>query len=205
MQEFSDVLTTQQAAKLLGVSITSVQNLAIAGEIEFWRTAGGHRRIKRSTIEALLRKKRRPDGDKSGTLNVSPVKILLADDDPNQVAFFQTIIDRSERFVDLTVATDASVALIMLERQRPDLVVTDLLMEPFNGYHLIKALKKDPVYSSIDVVAISAMSKDEARSKGEIPEWVTFFQKPVSPDRFLGYLEAVHSRLLKKAESPEFY
>ena len=49
-----DVLTTQQAAKLLGLSTTSVQKMVINGELDAWITPGGHRRVFRSSVEQLL-------------------------------------------------------------------------------------------------------------------------------------------------------
>ena len=220
MSEIPDVFTTLQAAKLLGVSITSVQNMTISGEIEFWRTPGGHRRISRLTIEDLLRKRQRypeaaeallgitvPHEVVDSTSKITPVqvvqsevaiKILFAEDDPIQVAFFRSIVSRYHHPIELTVVGDASFAFVQLERMRPDLVVTDLMMEPFKGYSLIKVLGVDPAYSFIDVMAISAMTKDEAQAKGSIPEWVTFIQKPLSSERMFGYLDAIHARVARK-------
>jgi len=54
MTNSSDVLTTQQAARILGLSTTSVQKMVISGELEAWVTPGGHRRIFRSAIDKLV-------------------------------------------------------------------------------------------------------------------------------------------------------
>ncbi|RYE64938.1 MAG: helix-turn-helix domain-containing protein, partial [Oxalobacteraceae bacterium] len=49
-----DVCTTQQAASLLGMSVTSVQHLVESGEIEAWKTRGGHRRIPIAAVHAYM-------------------------------------------------------------------------------------------------------------------------------------------------------
>ncbi len=194
-----DVLTTKQAAQRLGVSVTTVQKMVIQGEIEAWMTPGGHRRISGSTIEKIL-------AAKSPALSIAAqpgvpaqrLRVLLAEDDPIQVQFFKSIIGRCTFLVDLTVATDASMALIQLERQRPDVLVTDLMMSPFDGFHLMAALEKETAYHGIDVLILSVLNCTEAESLGRLPEWVTYFQKPINPDRMLGYLDAIRSRLVKK-------
>ncbi len=45
-----EVCTTQQAAEILGISVSSVQQLVEAGVIEAWKTKGGHRRIPRQAV-----------------------------------------------------------------------------------------------------------------------------------------------------------
>ncbi len=96
------------------------------------------------------------------------------------------------------MATDASTALIQLERNRPDLVVTDLIMKPFDGFHLIEAMQNDPAYFALDALVFSCLTRAEAEERGTIPEWVAYYQKPVNPDRLLGYLDAMRTRVLKR-------
>jgi len=54
MNETPDVLTSQQAARLLGLSTTTVQKMVANGELEAWVTSGGHRRIFRSAVENMM-------------------------------------------------------------------------------------------------------------------------------------------------------
>ena len=47
-----EVCTTQKAAEILGISVTSVQQLVELGMIEAWKTQGGHRRIPLAAVVA---------------------------------------------------------------------------------------------------------------------------------------------------------
>jgi excisionase family DNA binding protein len=192
MPQSSDVLTTQQAARILGLSTTSVQKMVISGELEAWITPGGHRRIFRSAIDKLIHSRGNTMQPEAGA---RPLRILLAEDDQVQVAYFQALLARGGHDVALTVATDASQALIQLERQRPDLVVTDLMMSPFDGYHLVQAMAKEPAYQHIEVIVLTALTRSEVQDDTRLPHWVTLYQKPLQAERLLGYLDALATRL----------
>jgi len=192
MPQSTDVLTTQQAARILGLSTTSVQKMVISGELEAWITPGGHRRIFRSAIDKLVHSRGNIAPPEAGP---RPLRILLAEDDQVQVAYFQALLARGGHDVALTVANDASQALIQLERQRPDLVVTDLIMTPFDGYHLVQALAKEPAYQQIEVIVLTALTRTEVQDDKRLPHWVTLYQKPLQAERLLGYLDALATRL----------
>src|ERR1700754_587630 len=47
-------LTTREAARLLGISVSTAQKWIESGAIESWKTPGGHRRMRRSAVLSLL-------------------------------------------------------------------------------------------------------------------------------------------------------
>src|SRR5438445_7349539 len=48
----AEICTTQKVARILGISVTSVQQLVEAGLINAWKTEGGHRRIPLAAVQA---------------------------------------------------------------------------------------------------------------------------------------------------------
>jgi two-component system response regulator GlrR len=86
--------------------------------------------------------------------NSSPGRLLIVDDDHDHL----TAVERwlaSEGF-DVTVADSGESALIALETQRPDLVVTDLVMGQIDGIRLLREIHNcDPV---MPVVVISGQA-----------------------------------------------
>ena len=115
------------------------------------------------------------------------------------LAYFETLVKRCSHPVSLVIAGDGSQALIQIERQRPDVVVTDLMMRPIDGYQLVRALASEPEYSSIDVLVVTAKTPDNARADGVLPPWVTVYQKPIQVERLIGYLEALSGRIARGA------
>src|SRR4051812_20393700 len=51
----NDVLTTSQAAKLLGISVRTAQLLVEGGSLTSWKTPGGHRRVYRADVMAMIK------------------------------------------------------------------------------------------------------------------------------------------------------
>ena len=84
-----EVCTTQRAAELLGISVSTVQQLVEAGEIEAWKTKGGHRRI---PLAAVMAYKLQPGAE------LAPAKphsapgaaaVLIVEDNPMQRQLYQ--------------------------------------------------------------------------------------------------------------------
>ena len=199
VENSSETLTTRQAADLLDMSITSVQKMVEAGELEAWVTPGGHRRIRRHEVDRVLQGRKSSKVRPAG--NEERMRVLLVEDDPIQVRLFETVVARYRFPIDLTVAGDGSMALVQLERQRPDLLVTDLMMEPIDGYHLVDMLDRDEAYYPIDVLVVSALDEAEARTKGHLPDWVTYYHKPFDQARLMGYLDSLRVRVIKRARN----
>ena len=51
------ILTTREAAKLLGIAVSTAQQWIENGALPAWKTPGGHRRVRLSDVSALLRER----------------------------------------------------------------------------------------------------------------------------------------------------
>jgi excisionase family DNA binding protein len=51
------ILTTREAARLLGIAVSTAQQWSEAGLLPAWKTPGGHRRVRLSDVSALLRER----------------------------------------------------------------------------------------------------------------------------------------------------
>lgn len=206
-----DVLTTQQAAALMGISTSSVQKMVGRGELQAWVTPGGHRRILREAVESWRARTERAAAPAEAVLERADAAarpprqrllVLLAEDDPDQCRYMARLLQAHGAEIELIVAGDASQALILLERQRPDLVVTDLVMQPFDGFHLVRTIVAEPAWCDTAVLVISGLDDEEVQARGGLPAGVTRYAKPVSLDRLFGYLDAVWARHASRARAP---
>ncbi|WP_372827878.1 response regulator [Polaromonas sp.] len=193
-----------EAAKILELSRTSIQKLVDSGQLAAVRTTGGHRRIIRESIEelnqkigpkAMLRLAAKNPGlappVSSETISrPDKVQVLVVEDDPVTAALLTGIFSKSYPEVQCTVATDGLDAVLQLERTRPRIMITDLRMEPFDGFKLIQMVSARAEYQCIAMIAISGMSDSDIEKRGGLPNHVLFLGKPVNLDRLRGFLEA---------------
>jgi CheY-like chemotaxis protein len=106
--------------------------------------------------------------------------ILVVDDEPEWRYLLRTIIERSGRKV--VEASHGAAALERVAEERPDVVVTDLMMPLLSGRQLIQRLRSDRETASVPVVVVSVAS----RQAGE-----AILRKPFSPDELLRTVESV--------------
>ena len=89
-----------------------------------------------------------------------------------------------------TIATDGLDAVMQLERIRPNLLITDLNMEPFDGFRLLSMMGSHAEYCSISTLVLSGLSMEEIERRGGLPPGVLFFPKPINMERMRGFLDA---------------
>src|SRR5262245_6851735 len=85
-------------------------------------------------------------------------KILVADDDPISLAFTKSLL--ADRGYDVLTAEDGEMALVKLRRERPDLLVTDLVMPYRNGLEIIQEMRRDPQLAEIPVLVMSMKDRE---------------------------------------------
>jgi DNA-binding response OmpR family regulator len=83
--------------------------------------------------------------------------ILVVDDDPEIVAMLSTRL--AHRGYKVSTASDGHRALELAKRERPDLVLLDVMMPGKSGWEVARALKQDPVTQSIKIVMVTAIGE----------------------------------------------
>jgi len=194
-----------EASRRLALSRTSIQKLVDSGQLIAIKTAGGHRRILESSLDALnekigpkaMERLAAVAGGKSPTTpglapmaSLSSLSVLIVEDDAvvatNIMANLASIYPEIKCFV----ATDGLDAVLQLERQRPNILITDLNMAPFDGFNLIKMVLSREEYRFMSIVVISALNDQEIEARGGLPTNVLFYRKPIMIERLKGYFDA---------------
>ena len=83
--------------------------------------------------------------------------ILVVDDDPEIVALLTTRL--THRGYKVSSASDGHRAVELAKRERPALIILDVMMPGKSGWEVAKDLKHDPVTKDIKIVMLSAMGK----------------------------------------------
>lgn len=167
-----DSCSTSQAAKCLKVAPSTIQAWVEAGYLDAWKTPGGHRRIALASIRKLLQ-----DG------GPQPLpRVLIVEDDPQARDIYAAYFDRWKLPVTLVLIDNGYDALLSVAEQRPELLITDLLMPGMDGFKMISSLRKNPKTAGLHIVAITGMSVEEVADRGGLPVGTKVLHKPIQPD-----------------------
>ena len=111
-------------------------------------------------------------------LEVHPgARVLLADDNADMRAYVERIL--GARWT-VEAVSDGETALEAARRERPDLVLTDVMMPKLDGFGLLRALREGKGTKDIPVIMLSARAGDEARIEGLVAGADDYLVKPFS-------------------------
>ncbi|MBS3996887.1 MAG: response regulator [Hydrogenophaga sp.] len=188
----ADYCGTFYAARLLGLSVGTIQSLVEKGELEAWRTKGGHRRISMGSIRSYQSE----HGVKAYSLTPSDpyVRMLVVDDDATTREMMSELIGSWKLPVDCTVMASAMEALIDIHNLRPDVLFTDLNMPGVDGLALLRTLRSNPAFEGLLMVVITGLSAQEIEARGGLPPNTIVVEKPVMPSWLQGFVTALATR-----------
>ncbi|MBK5205478.1 MAG: response regulator [Polaromonas sp.] len=186
----SDYCGTSYAAKLLGLSVATVQSLVEKGEVDAWKTLGGHRRIALQSINAYLAR----NSPQLSRADINPkhrLRVLIVEDDESARDLYRCQFEEWDLPVDCTWMSSALEALMDIASMRPDLLITDLSMAGVDGFEMLKALKRNAQLADMQVVVISGLPAEAIAERGGLPSHAQLLQKPVNFDWLQGYVTAL--------------
>jgi excisionase family DNA binding protein len=160
-----EVLTTVEAAQRLGLAVRSVQAMVDRGELQAWRTPGGHRRISRASVERWLSGV--ASGAAAGTTaggrgaTSSAPRVLLIEDSAHFQNLIQLVVRQSLPQAELAVAGDGVTGLVMYGRLDPDVLIVDILLPGIDGAALVASLRANPALARARLVVVTSLSEAE--------------------------------------------
>lgn len=181
-----DYVTSLEAAKILGVVVSTVQKWADEGKLEYWRTAGGHRRIPLTALEKFARSS---EHQLESPVDTEGFTIYVVEDDPVILELYASAIRSWSLPVRVKSFNNAFDALIEIGVQRPDMLLLDLRMDGVNGFDLVRHLGSLQVLPQMHVIVVTALDDDEIAEGGGLPEQIEVYAKPLALDHFRKLLE----------------
>jgi excisionase family DNA binding protein len=187
LKDHPDVCTTQEAADLLGISVTSVQKLVEGGDIAAWKTPGGHRRIPRESVLAFKTTAGTPRAERYPPPRAG---LLVVEDEELQRAVFASQFAKWSLPLDVTFCRNGDEALIEIGVRPPDILFLDLMMRGIDGYEVMETVLGRPSLRDTNVAIISGILPEELAARGGVPPGVAFFPKPVRYEELRGFVTA---------------
>lgn len=129
---------------------------------------------------------------------MAALRILLVEDNPDDVELTQEALEEADVETDLLVAEDGVAALDILRREgehagaeTPDLILLDLNLPRMTGFQVLEELKSDPDLRRVPVVVLT--TSDEIRDVLTAYEShaSAYVVKPVDLDEFLAKVRGI--------------
>jgi signal transduction histidine kinase/DNA-binding response OmpR family regulator len=115
------------------------------------------------------------------------VRVVLADDNADMRIYVGRLL--ATRY-EVEVVGDGEAALASIRRQRPDLVLADLMMPGLDGFGLLREIRDDPALRDLPVVFLSARAGEEARVEGLEAGADDYLTKPFSARELMARVAA---------------
>jgi len=201
--------TTKEAATLLGVSVGTVQLWVESGLLQAWKTAGGHRRVLRDSVERLLHRAPQapaasspPGGGAAPAASgTGPLRVIVVEDDQSLQRLYEVQIGTWPMATEVQVCGDGFVALLAVGRASPDLLITDLRMPGMDGFRMLRALQESPEVADTRIVVVSGLQDSEIAAQGGLPAGIELLPKPVPFERLRLIAGQVQSRRTQLAHA----
>ncbi len=115
-------------------------------------------------------------------------RIVLADDNADMRSYVGRLLVAEGYEVD-TVA-DGKAALASVQRQAPDLILSDVMMPGLDGFGLLRAVRADPEVAGVPIILLSARAGEEAKVEGLDAGADDYLVKPFAARELLARVNA---------------
>lgn len=109
------------------------------------------------------------------------IKILLADDEPDTLTLLGMTLTRAGYLV--YKAHNGQECLTLAERERPDLIILDMMMPDLNGLDVLRRLRV--VYAQPPVIFFTAKGRADDMTQGIEAGAYRYLVKPTSREKLL--------------------
>jgi CheY-like chemotaxis protein len=127
-------------------------------------------------------------------LNLNEVKVVLVDDEPDARLLAARVLE--ECGASVFTASSATEALQLVQREHPDVIVTDIGMPDSDGFALLRQLRAldDAQGGRIPAIALTAFARSEDRTRALSAGFLVHLSKPVEPSELVATIASVARR-----------
>jgi len=113
-------------------------------------------------------------------------KILIVDDEPDVVALIQRSLEL-EQF-EVICAYDGIGALDLVESEKPELILLDVMMPMMSGYEVCRQLKSNPRTKHIPVLCVTSAHSEDTRQNAQRAGAQGLLIKPFMPAELIAQI-----------------
>jgi DNA-binding response OmpR family regulator len=116
-------------------------------------------------------------------------KVLIVDDEPNIVTALEFLLQK--RGYAVRAAASGEEALRLIESERPDVVLLDVMMPARSGYEVAQRIRERPDWRPVKIVMLSAKGRQAEVDKGLSLGADLYITKPFSTQELVEKIDAL--------------
>ena len=124
-------------------------------------------------------------------------RVLIVEDNRDNLELVRYLLQCAGHTV--LAAMNGAEGLTVAQRERPDLVVSDLQMPVLDGYEMLRALRADAATPRMPMIAVTAFSMPGDSSRALAAGFDGYLSKPIDPETFVQSIEAFLPPALRAA------
>jgi len=167
------------------MAVRSVQLMVDRGELDAWKTPGGHRRISRASVDRWLASRQGTGAPATSTSTGAGTprsgrrpQVLLIEDSRHYQNLVGLLIRQHRPDVELHIADDGIAGLAMAGRLQPDVLLVDILLPGIDGATLITSLRSHPAFERSRLIVVTSLDEDQRGPYTFALEGVPVVHKP---------------------------
>ncbi|MCA9951614.1 MAG: response regulator transcription factor [Anaerolineales bacterium] len=126
-------------------------------------------------------------------------RILVVDDDRDIVRLVRGYLEKSGYFI--YVAYDGTTAVHTLRREKPDLMILDLMLPDKDGYEITRFVRSDPYLAATPIIMLTARVEDTDKIVGLEIGADDYLTKPFNPRELVARVRAQFRRQLLESQA----
>lgn len=140
------------------------------GELEAWKTPGGHRRISRASLTAWIARRNLLPGTAASAVptaqpeacqDAEPLRILLIEDSAHYQNLVSLLIRQGLPGAELHVADDGIAGLAMAGKLEPQVLIVDILLPGIDGAALITSLRSHAQFKRTSLIVVTSLDAQQ--------------------------------------------
>jgi DNA-binding response OmpR family regulator len=110
-------------------------------------------------------------------------RILLVEDEEEMIKAIKLRLEANN--YEVLVANDGISGVNLVHKERPDLIILDIMLPKMDGFAVARILKFDSLYENIPIIILSARMQKSDFAKGEEVKADAYITKPFKSEELL--------------------